>query len=130
VYIDADEYFTISSDASSDAIKESQCLMKEPGSVLNAIKKYSDRISPHRKDIPSAWYEHFRKSPCTMISRILITAVESSDEDLSRDVPFFIDARQYQTMCFRYRATKQYDGTDRASDDLGLKHHGCFEHQA
>lgn len=111
-YIDTDEFLTIS----SDAVNNSQQLMHQPGSVLRLLKTYSNETAQRRSDVPDAWYDRFQKSPCAMIPRVLFSAYPSKTEEVVRHVPAVINATQLDTLRWRYRATRRFDGTDRHID--------------
>lgn len=110
-----DEFVTVS----SDAVNNSQQLMSEPGSVARMIKQYYGGNTTRRDDVPAAWYDRFQETGCAMIPRVLFTAVESSDEEVTRDVPSVVNASHLETMRWRYRATRRHDGISRAIDDWG-----------
>lgn len=104
---DVDEYMTINMDVVDNA-KE---LFGKPGSILQMVQKYSQNAatSTSNDEDPdhSFWYEHFQQGPCVTIARSLYSVVESTEEDVFRDVPALVNARQFDTLNWRYRANKR-----------------------
>jgi hypothetical protein len=124
---DVDEFLTIN----SAVLNGSNELIKHPGSILNLVHKYSrpppnnntndDNYTPAPTSAgPSFWYSHFSQNPCIEIGRVLYSAVESTNAEISLNVPLFVKARQFDTLRFRYRAAKRWwnDGQGKSIIDV------------
>jgi len=115
-YHDVDEFIAINADVVGQSAAAE--LLRHPGSILRMVKKYRNNnyTAVPTNDLrydgaptnveQESWYEHFQQSPCITIARALYGAVESTDEEVTADVPSFVDARQFDTLRYRYRTTK------------------------
>jgi len=108
---DTDEFLTIS----LEFVGQTNQFMKEPGSVLRMLQ---DLRQP-RKNTKEWPYEHFQHS-CISIPRALYSAVESTAEERTKDVPSFLDSTRFDTLRFRYRMTprKNRDGLAKSIIDV------------
>jgi hypothetical protein len=85
--------------------------IRKPGIIPRIIERYSqldvlnvvvDAKDPSLVQNWSLWFSVF---PCVNIPRVLFGAVSSSDEEVSRDVPDFLDARRFETLNWRHQGT-------------------------
>jgi hypothetical protein len=92
---DTDEFLTMNSDIVKNVTMPS-------GYILDRIKQYG---SNHSVQNPS-WAKMYNRT-CVVIPRTLYGAVESTEEERSKDVPSFVDPMQFDTLRWRYRASKR-----------------------
>jgi len=128
-FIDTDEYLTVSVDAFSspdedDNNQQLQLLTTKPGHILKLVKHFQRSQLPSERqkyDVSLALYDLFQRSPCVVVPRILISAVESSHDEVNRDVPTAVvpDPTRFDTLRFRYRASGRYNRTLLRQDELG-----------
>lgn len=100
---------TSSSDLLAGALANGQLRVIQSSSN-NASSTKNNNKTIAADIIPPFWYEHFQQSCCATIARALYSAVESSDEEINRDVPDFINPMHYDTLRYRYRAVKRNGG--------------------
>ena len=110
VYYDTDEYMVIN----NASVPDGPQLLQQPGSILRMVHKYNNDITKQRSTNTSSsfkepifWYKYFNQSACIMIARTLFGAVESTNAQISKDVPSFLDPKQFDTLRYRYRAYNQ-----------------------
>lgn len=109
MFIDVDEFLTIS--GAKDVYQGHS--IREPNSVWNVVKEFTTNASNSRSGrYPDAWYRHFRNGPCVTLGRALYSAVESTENEVRREVPSFLDAYRFDTLRWRYRVypTDQNNG--------------------
>ena len=121
-YHDIDEFLTITEDffshdnprpaLSSPEVRDKATLSSflnytsftsQPGYVLKLIQEYSrepTNTSPIHEDLSQV---------CIHIPRTKYSAVESPRNLTQQNVPFEIDSNHFETLRFRYRATKKFD---------------------
>lgn len=115
--VHAEQYLTVN----GETVTGAKDVMVQPGSVLPVVKTYSSTSSDKRNlGAPAYWYSHFSQSACVTIGRVLITAVESSDKVISKDVPTVIDPKKLDTLRWRYRHTRRFSWTK--SDGKAVPH--------
>lgn len=112
-YFDIDEFFTIN----SNFVKKSRTLFSKPGSILRLTNELSSTHPRHGslqiKNVSKAglrrntWYVRFKKHACITLPRVLISAKESSEEEVSAGAPSFVDARNFDTLRWRYGSKNQ-----------------------
>jgi len=100
---DVDEYITVN----GDLVKGGTDMVREPGYVLRLVKTYSETPNENRtKEIPNKWYDRYQSKPCVTLPRALISAVESTPEEIALpdDVPSsVVDPMRLDTLRWRYR---------------------------
>jgi hypothetical protein len=107
---DSDEYIVV---RPLPSLLERQ---RQPGAIPTIVETYASRgYNQSTSDIPtgnatsengvSFWHHWFSDKPCMTFPRVLFGAVPSPHEDVTREVPSFVDARQFSTLNWRYRAT-------------------------
>jgi len=103
--------------------EEVQKLVSHPGIVLKIVQHYrhgntSSNSSSSRTSLEIStqqsspatykpWFDHFQSSHCITFARNLISANESTDEEIRRNVPNFVDPSKFDTLRFRLRATRR-----------------------
>jgi len=104
-FIDVDEFMTIN--GNRNVVSNWKELFQRPGSILSLVQKFSrNNTQGDDTHLPPFWYSHFQQSHCVTLARGLKVAIESTDEEVARDVPSFIeDPRRFDTLRFRYRAS-------------------------
>jgi hypothetical protein len=114
---DSDEYIVV---RPLPSLLERQ---QQPGAIPKIVETYSSSSyhNNNTSNIPTGnetsgndvtfWHHWFSDKPCMTIPRVLFGAVPSPHEEVSRGVPSFVDARQFSTLNWRYRATPP-DSTD------------------
>jgi hypothetical protein len=70
---------------------------------MQALRRNSSLVPTHG-NVPRSWYDSFN-FPCVSIARTLYSAIESTESEVTRQVPFFLNASQFDTLRFRYRGT-------------------------
>jgi len=88
-FTDVDEYVVIN----EDIVPDSWLRMQQPGAILRFIHD----IQTH--DYKNA--KHYR-GRCISTYRTLFGATESTQEEISKDVPSFLDPRSFDTLRWRY----------------------------
>ena len=107
LFTDIDEYMAINSQHDVVINNNSSVLMHQPGSILRLVQQYSNNETrlQNVKEPELSWYKYFQQGPCLTIPRTLFGAVESTPAEVAHDTPAFVDAKQFQTLRWRYRAT-------------------------
>jgi hypothetical protein len=101
---DIDEYITVDERVVFDAKERSS----KPGSVLQMLQEVKSM-----KPVPDGWTES-----CVPVPRCRFSAVESQPEEVSLEVPPLIDAKQLETLRWRYRSLKGRDGQPKSIVDI------------
>ena len=97
---DTDEFLTINGDV---LLQNESSVMQTSGFILNSIQNYAATVEPNR----SHWQSHFNQT-CITIPRTLYGAVESSKDDVERNVPTnVVDPWRLDTLRWRHRATER-----------------------
>jgi hypothetical protein len=106
-----------------------------PGTALKVVERYSRRkdrgdatdearASEARNatmyEAHTDWELWFSALPCVVLPRVLMGAVPSSDADVERDVPPFLDAHRFDTFRWRVQGTRrdESDGPGKAIVDV------------
>lgn len=121
-FIDTDEYLTISSDAFPPRDEQIQLLQKQQGHILKIMKHFGDPgAAGRREDLSPRLYDQLQKTPsCMVVPRVLITAVESSEEEVRLSAPASIfNSTHFDTLRFRYRASGRMRGKLHPQDTIG-----------
>lgn len=107
-YHDTDEYVVLD----SHKVNNTQALMREPGSILRFVKELREK-DPNNT--------HFSK-PCISLPRTTFGAIESTHEEMTKDVPPYVDAKQFNTLRFRHSAAHNSDanGPPKGIADVSL----------
>jgi hypothetical protein len=92
-YHDIDEFVSIN----SLLVNNSDTRMGKSGSILSLLQDF--RTQPLADPVWSG--------ACITLPRILYSAVESTDAQRQRDVPSLVDARQFETLRWRYRTSER-----------------------
>ena len=134
LFTDPDEYLVLNRDIARDK-SESDKVMARPGGLFREIQRLSrpgregiqepfvvHAENPESGDTvfneeamaaaakhsgePLAWFQEYAK-PCVPLPRVNYNALESTEEEVRRDVPsaFQDDAKKFDTLRFRQRAT-------------------------
>jgi hypothetical protein len=106
-FIDVDEYVVINSDIVPDAAER----MQQPGGLLHLVEGI--RALHHNNS------KHYN-GPCITTYRTLYSAVESTADERSKDVPNVIDPNQFDTLRWRYHQNYKTFQHGKAFADLSL----------
>ena len=110
---DTDEFISINTQVVND---KGLALLQQPGSVLKIVKQYAyPNRTRNNTSISYAsnvtnedfWYKHFQQSLCVTIARAHYSAVESPANVIAQDVPSFVNAKQFDTLRYRYCSAKR-----------------------
>jgi hypothetical protein len=121
---DVDEFLVVRSQPPLTA-RHSRNEAERPGAVARVVEKYIGLDVPNSTD-PSDlqlyrnWSIWFSFRPCFTVPRAMFSAFPSSEADVSRDVPKFVNARRFDTLNWRYQATDRWssDGPGKSIIDV------------
>jgi hypothetical protein len=97
-FIDSDEYLTIN----SRVVDNTALRMQEPGHVAD----YFHELTRQAHSEPNYTFAVNFGQPCVLLSRAMYGSVESTDEEIRRDVPDFLDPARFDTLRWRHRSTE------------------------
>jgi hypothetical protein len=86
---DVDEFLTVD----EHFVNDTETLLKEPGNVLQTLRNVRS-TQPHNT--------HFQKI-CITVPRVMYGSIESSTEQVQKDVPSFLDGMKFDTLRYRHR---------------------------
>jgi len=120
---DVDEFLTVN----GRVVKNSDLLVGQPGIILQMVKNYSSQSNNNTARAATGsgeeefWYTHFQQSCCVTIARALYSAKESTPDEIAWGFPISLagdfDARQFDTLRYRYRAGEA-DGIGKSIIDV------------
>jgi hypothetical protein len=135
---DNDE-FVVATKAANVSVQDIQ--LGQPGVLLRVIQKYSakrddpDVVSRYFQSDPVTqfreWDLWFSARPCVSIARVLIGAAPSSESDVRRGVPDFLDPHRFDTFRWRYQSTPRTSRNDPGKSfvDLSRLPSGLFDQE-
>jgi hypothetical protein len=94
---DVDEYYVLN----SETVKNATERMREPGSVLKVLNTVQTIVEPLFKLTNISLTEH-HMTPCVTTYRMRYGAVESTEKELRRGVPDFVDPKRFETLRWRH----------------------------
>jgi hypothetical protein len=94
---DVDEYYVIN----SETVKNATERMREPGSVLKVLNTVQKIVEPLFKLTNITLTKH-HMTPCVTTYRTRYGAVESTEKELRRGVPDFVDPKRFETLRWRH----------------------------
>lgn len=114
---DVDEFLTVD----QHFVNNSDTLLKTPGSVLQMLRLVRS-TEPNNT--------HFQKN-CITVPRVTYGSVESSTEEVQKDVPSFLDGKKFDTLRYRHRGKHGTGGPVKSILDAthAIKHGKYAIHQ-
>jgi hypothetical protein len=109
---DNDEY-VVATDAANVTARDIQ---QSPGAILAVFQQYSSRRNEpqvvNRYNATEAfqfrdWDVWFSAKPCVVLPRVFVSAKESSEADVAKGVPDFLDPYRFDTLRWRHQGTKR-----------------------
>jgi hypothetical protein len=115
-----------------------QIAMSRPGGVLDLILHYSSAPPPPSRNnstrrnahanestttaFPVAhWYDRFEQNPCVSIARVMFSVVNSTHEQVSKDVPLsVVNPIRLDTLRYRYRLTAENETNGRGKSIIDV----------
>ncbi|EEC47576.1 predicted protein [Phaeodactylum tricornutum CCAP 1055/1] len=97
-FIDSDEYLTIN----SRMVDNTALRMQQPGHVAD----YFHELTWQAHSGPNYTFAVNFGQSCVLLSRAMYGSVESTDEEIRRDVPDFLDPARFDTLRWRHRSTE------------------------
>jgi hypothetical protein len=121
---DSDEFIVVTPQANV-----SRQEINRPGIIPRIVNRYSrelwakTRASEYNfSDFQQFqdWNLWFSARPCVVLPRALFSAINSTDEEVSKDVPPFLDAKRFETLAWRHQGTemRRSDGPGKAIIDV------------
>jgi hypothetical protein len=95
-FIDSDEYLAIN----SRTVDNTALRMQQPGHVAD----FFHEITRQAQSDPNYTFAVNFGQPCVLLSRAMYGSVESTDEEIRRDVPDFLDPARFDTLRWRHRS--------------------------
>jgi hypothetical protein len=98
---------------------------KHPGAVARVVQAYTgldvpDSVDPTDLQLYRNWSVWFSVRPCFNVPRAMFSAFPSSEVDVSKGVPAYVNARRFDTLNWRYQATDHWssDGPGKSIIDV------------
>jgi hypothetical protein len=110
---DVDEYYVLNREFVNGAAQR----MSEPGSVLTFVKEIQGLLEALH-ELSDIQVSDRYVGPCVTTFRTLYGSVESTEEERSRDVPSFLDARRFDTL--RWRQHREHSNSQLGKSLLDL----------
>jgi hypothetical protein len=118
-FIDSDEYLTIN----SRMVDNTALRMQRPGHVAD----YFHELTQQAHSDPNSTFAVNFGQPCVLLSRTMYGSVESTDEEIRRDVPDFLDPARFDTLRWRHRSTEDGHVLAKSLIDISQVHRSHME---
>jgi hypothetical protein len=99
---DVDEYYVVN----DKLVRNSSMLVQEPSSGFRLLQDTNAHLDALQRLENKTITENY-VGPCVTTYRTLYGAVESSPDEIQRNVPSFLEPRRFETLRWRYHATPQ-----------------------
>ena len=113
---DTDEFIAPNTEVLGNSTSDQ--LAAQPGYVMTALQQMQS--SSPIQILPKEWSETFRRSHCVSLPRRMYSAMESTDDEVAKDVPSIINPRHFETLRWRYRTSKPLGDYDRVKSVIDV----------